>query len=49
MVRRKKNCVRPPADNFVEDVMGNFQCEVNKPYLLYRNKNNEVGGNTGWR
>jgi hypothetical protein len=32
----------PPADNFVEDVMGNFQCEVNKPYLLYRNKNSEV-------
>ncbi|GAB4813797.1 hypothetical protein N2152v2_000843 [Parachlorella kessleri] len=32
------------ADNFVEDVMGNFQCEVNKPYLLYRNKNSEVVG-----
>eukprot|EP00887_Chlorella_sp_A99_P001721 scaffold8.g1721.t1 len=32
------------ADNFVEDVMGGFQCEVQPPYLLYRNKAGEVVG-----
>lgn len=30
------------ADNFVEDVHGGFQCEVQKPYVLYRNRANEV-------
>lgn len=30
------------TDNFVEDVHGGFQCEVQKPYVLYRNRANEV-------
>lgn len=32
------------ADNYVEDVGGGFQCELNPPYLLYRNKVGEVVG-----
>lgn len=32
------------TDNFVEDVHGGFQCEVQKPYVLYRNRANEVRG-----
>ena len=32
------------ADNYVEDVGGGFQCELNPPYLLYRNKIGEVVG-----
>lgn len=32
------------ADNYVEDVGGGFQCELNPPYLLYRNKLGEVVG-----
>ncbi|KAK9812955.1 hypothetical protein WJX72_006381 [[Myrmecia] bisecta] len=31
-------------DNYVEDVLGGFQFEQSKPYLLYRNKKNEVVG-----
>ena len=30
------------ADNFVEDVLGGFQFEVATPYVLYRNKLDEV-------
>jgi hypothetical protein len=30
------------TDNFVEDVHGGFQCEVQKPYVLYRNAANEA-------
>jgi Dcp1-like decapping family len=32
------------AENYVEDVGGGFQCELNPPYLLYRNKVGEVVG-----
>lgn len=39
-----RHCLPPHTENYVEDVAGSFQCEVNKPYLLYRNKDNEVGG-----
>ncbi|KAK9840834.1 hypothetical protein WJX81_007923 [Elliptochloris bilobata] len=31
-------------DNYVEDVLGGFQFEKSKPYLLYRNKKDEVVG-----
>lgn len=30
------------ADNYVEDVLGGFQFEKSKPYLLYRNKKDEA-------
>ena len=26
------------AENLVQDILGNFQCELSKPYLFYRNK-----------
>jgi hypothetical protein len=32
-----------PAENLVQDILGEFQCEVSKPYLFYRN-NGEVSG-----
>lgn len=32
------------AENYVEDVGGGFQCELNPPYLLYRNRVGEVVG-----
>lgn len=32
------------ADNYMEDVGGGFDAEVNSPYLLYRNKAGEVVG-----
>ena len=35
-------CPAVATDNFVEDVHGGFQCEVQKPYVLYRNRANEV-------
>jgi hypothetical protein len=35
------------TDNFVEEVHGGFQCEVQKPYVLYRNRINEVQ-RAGW-
>lgn len=35
-------CCSVATDNFVEDVHGGFQCEVQKPYVLYRNRANEV-------
>ncbi len=31
-----------PADNFVEDVLGDFKFEVAPPYVLYRSKLDEV-------
>ena len=34
--------MKPIADNFVEDVLGGFQFEVATPYVLYRNKLDEV-------
>lgn len=41
VILNKKSAVA--TDNFVEDVHGGFQCEVQKPYVLYRNRVNEVG------
>lgn len=32
------------AENFSEDVSGGFNCELNKPYLIYRNKAGGVVG-----
>lgn len=26
------------TENLVQDILGNFQCELSKPYLFYRNK-----------
>ncbi|KAL4854030.1 Proteasome subunit alpha type-6 [Chlorella vulgaris] len=40
MILNKKSAVG--TDNFVEEVHGGFQCEVQKPYVLYRNRINEV-------
>ncbi len=34
------------ADNYVEDVLGGFQFEKSKPYLLYRNKKDEARPST---
>jgi len=31
------------TENLVQDILGEFQCEVSKPYLFYRN-NGEVSG-----
>lgn len=42
IILNKKSAVG--TDNFVEDVHGGFQCEVQKPYVLYRNRANEVVG-----
>ncbi|KAL4450574.1 hypothetical protein ABPG77_000930 [Micractinium sp. CCAP 211/92] len=42
VILNKKSAVG--TDNFVEDVHGGFQCEVQKPYVLYRNRANEVVG-----
>ncbi|PSC74420.1 mRNA-decapping enzyme isoform B [Micractinium conductrix] len=42
IILNKKSAVA--TDNFVEDVHGGFQCEVQKPYVLYRNRANEVVG-----
>lgn len=30
------------ADNFVEDILGDFKFEVASPYILYRSKSDEV-------
>lgn len=32
------------AENWVEDLLGDFECEVQLPYLLYRNAAREVNG-----
>ena len=32
------------ADNLVEDLLGDFEYEVQGPYLLYRNASQEVNG-----
>lgn len=32
------------ADNLVEDLLGDFEYEVQVPYLLYRNAAQEVNG-----
>lgn len=32
------------ADNLVEDLLGDFEYEVQVPYLLYRNASQEVNG-----
>ncbi|KAL6202607.1 hypothetical protein ACLB2K_026315 [Fragaria x ananassa] len=32
------------TENLVEDLLGDFECEVQLPYLLYRNAKREVNG-----
>jgi len=32
------------ADNLVEDLLGDFEFELQLPYLLYRNSSQEVNG-----
>lgn len=34
----------PPAENLVEDLLGDFEYDVQIPYLLYRNVAEEVNG-----
>jgi hypothetical protein len=39
IILNKKSAVA--TETFVENVHGGFQCEVQKPYLLYRNSDNQ--------
>ena len=40
-VARYLSCAKV-ADNFVEDILGDFKFEVASPYILYRSKSDEV-------
>ncbi len=44
--QRAQARVAARADNYVEDVLGGFQFEKSKPYLLYRNKKDEARPST---